>query len=261
MNRLETTLGRLKMKGEKALITFVITGDPDIETTERLVIQMVKSGVDIIELGIPFSDPVAEGPIIQRASERALKNGICLDDVFEMVIRLREKVQIPVVLMMYMNSLYCYGKEEFFEVCERVGVDGVIVPDLPFEESDEITGEAKKHDIYVIQLVAHTSKERIEKIAKDSKGFLYCISPLGVTGIGKKYQVDFQAFMENVRRYTEIPAMLGFEISGLEQVREIREYVDGVIVESSIVSLIEEYEENSVMPVGVFVKQLKEALN
>lgn len=261
MNRLETTLGRLKVKGEKALITFVTTGDPNIETTEKLVIQMVRSGADIIELGIPFSDPVAEGPIIQKASERALKNGICLDDVFEMVVRLREKVQVPLVLMMYMNSLYCYGKEEFFKVCERVGVDGVIVPDLPFEESDEIAGEAKKHGIHVIHLVSPTSKERIEKIAKDSKGFLYCVSSLGVTGIREKYQVDFQSFMGNVRRYTGTPAMLGFGISGAEQVRELREYADGVIVGSSIVKLIEEYGENSVMPVGIFVEQLKDALN
>lgn len=260
MNRLDKTLKELRRRKEKALITFITAGDPDLETTERLVLKMIEGGADVIELGVPFSDPVAEGPIIQRASKRALESGSNLELIFNSVERIRVKTETPLALMMYINSIYCYGKEAFFKKCLEIGVDAVIVPDLPFEERDELMNEAKAYKIHVINLIAPTSNERIGKIAVNSEGFLYCITSLGVTGTRETFQTDFRSFMDQVREHTYTPAMLGFGISNAKQVKELKEYADGVIVGSSIVKIVEAYGQKSEERVGEFVRELKSAL-
>jgi len=167
----------------KAFIAFITGGDPDMETTEKLIVAMAESGVDVIEIGIPFSDPVAEGIVIQEADERALANGCTVDKLFDMVGRVREKVDAPLLFMSYINPIYVYGKERFIAKCSHCGIDGVIVPDLPYEEHDELSTECAKYGITQISLIAPTSGERIETIAKDAAGFIYCVSSLGVTGV------------------------------------------------------------------------------
>ena len=191
LNRIDQRFAALKLQNKKALITFITAGDPDLKATETLVLEMEKAGADIIELGVPFSDPVAEGPVIQAASERALKSGTTLKDIFTLVKNLRQKTDIPILLMMYLNCIFKYGKEKFFENCVESGIDGVIVPDMPFEERDEISAESKKAGVYAINLVAPTSKERIKEIASESEGFLYCVSSLGVTGQRSNFSTDF----------------------------------------------------------------------
>ena len=260
MNRIDKKFVELKAQNKKALITFITAGDPDIKTTEELVLEMECAGADIIELGVPFSDPVAEGPTIQAASERALKNGVSLDDIFMLVNRLRQKTAIPILLMMYLNCIYKYGKERFFSMCAENGVDAVIVPDMPFEERDEISAEAKKYNVYSINLVAPTSNDRIKQIAKESQGFLYCVSSLGVTGQRSNFTTDFSSFFSLINEYAKVPAALGFGIYTPQQVSELKEYCQGIIVGSAIVRIVEQYGKESPKPVASFVKSLKEAL-
>lgn len=260
MNRIDEKFIELKAKNEKALITFVTAGDPDIETTEKLVLEMVAAGADIIELGVPFSDPVAEGPVIEAASARALLNGVNLYDIFLLVKKLRVKTDVPILLMMYLNSIFRFGKERFFALCRESGIDGVIVPDMPFEEKGEIAEEAKKAGVYSISLVAPTSKDRIKMIAEASEGFLYCVSSLGVTGQRSSFSTNFEEFFTLINQYSKVPAALGFGISTAEQVRALKEYSDGIIVGSAIVKIVGEYGRDSMKPVYEFVKGLKLAL-
>lgn len=260
MNRIDRKLEELKKNDQKALITFITAGDPDLETTEKLVLEMINAGVDIIELGVPFSDPVAEGPVIQAASQRALEGGTKLVDIFECVERLREKTDTPILLMMYINSLFKYGKDNFFRDCQEKGIDGVIVPDLPFEERGEIEEEAHKYSIHIINLIAPTSGKRIEKIAKESTGFIYCVSSLGVTGERSSFLTDFEDFLGNVKKYSKVPAMIGFGISNSEQVKELKKYSDGVIVGSAVVKIVGEYGRASAPQVYEFVHSLKNEL-
>ena len=187
MNRIDKKLQQLKAENKKALITYVTCGDGGYDTTESAVLKMAENGADIIELGVPFSDPIAEGPVIQAASERALKNGTTLKGIFEMVKRLRSKTNIPLLLMMYVNSIFRFGTEKFFTMCEDTGIDGVIVPDLPFEEKEEIQESADKHSIINISLITPTSTDRISMIAKEAKGFVYCVSSTGVTGMRSRF--------------------------------------------------------------------------
>jgi len=260
MNRIDKAFRNLKLNNQKALITFVTAGDPNIETTEKLVLEIVKDGADIVELGVPFSDPVAEGPVIQAASERALKNGANLMQIFALVKRLRQKINVPILLMMYLNCIFKFGKERFFSMCEECGIDGVIVPDMPFEEKAEIEAEAKEYGIFSISLVAPTSQERIKTIAQESEGFLYCVSSLGVTGQRNDFSTDFNEFFSVINKYAKVPTALGFGISSPEQVKELKQYCDGIIVGSAIVKIVEKYGENSVKPTGEFVQSLKKAL-
>lgn len=260
MNRIDRTFAKLREANKKALIAFITAGDPDLETTEHLVLAMEKAGVDIIELGVPFSDPVAEGPVIQASSERALKSGTNLNAVFASVKKLREKTDLPLLLMLYLNSIYLFGTERFFLECAKSGVDGVIVPDMPFEERDEIAEEAKKNIVYSISLVAPTSKERIAMIAPQSTGFLYCVSSLGVTGQRSSFGTDFEGFFSEIRQHASIPAALGFGISSPEQVRALKGYCDAIIVGSAIVKIVEQHGRESVEPVARFVAELKAAL-
>ena len=222
MNRIDSMFAELKKQNKKALITFITAGDPDFDTTEQLILEMERQGANLIELGVPFSDPIAEGPIIQEASLRSLQGGTTLEGIFELVKKLRTKTEIPLVFMMYINTIYRFGVERFFSLCQETGIDAVIVPDLPFEE----------------HLVAPTSKDRIAAIAANSKGFLYCVSSTGVTGVRNTFQTDFDSFFDTIKQHASIPYCVGFGISSPEQVKQMKTYCDGVIVGSAIVKMI-----------------------
>lgn len=260
MNRIDKTLNELKSRGEKALITFVTAGDPDLETTEELVLKMFESGSDIVEIGVPFSDPVAEGKIIQEASLRSLAHGTNLTKIFGTVENLRQKTDKPILLMMYVNTIFRFGTESFFRLCREKGVDGVIVPDLPFEERDEIRSFADDNGIIPISLVAPTSHQRIESIASDARGFLYCVSSTGVTGTRNSFSTDFNEFFSEVKKSCKVPAMVGFGISNPEQAAEMSVYCDGIIVGSAIVDIVGKHGKGSVQKVGEFVRSLKDAI-
>ncbi|MFU0832314.1 MAG: Tryptophan synthase alpha chain [Oscillospiraceae bacterium] len=260
MNRIDRTFEQLQEKKEKALICFVTAGDPDLETTEQLIPAMFDAGADLIELGVPFSDPVAEGPTIQKASQRALDGGATLPKIFELVRRVRKNTEKPILLMLYLNSIYGFGKDRFFSLCQECGVDGVIVPDMPFEEHDEIQQEADRAGVYSISMVAPTSHGRIAKIASQAQGFLYCVSSTGVTGTRSSFNTDFQSFFGLIRAHAKVPCAVGFGISGPEQAGKMAEYCDGVIVGSALVNLIERDGKNAVKPVSEFVQSLKQAL-
>ncbi len=261
MNRIDTTFARLKEQKKKALITFITAGDGGLDTTEQLVYSMERGGADIIELGIPFSDPIAEGPTIQKASVRALENGTRLVDVFALVRRLRKNIQLPLVMMMYVNSIFGFGTQRFFALCRECGVDGVIVPDLPYEEKEELQDFADREGVYVIRLVTPASHERIRMIANGARGFLYCVSSVGVTGVRESYSTDFKEFFGAVNRSREIPAAVGFGISGPEQAKAMKHYCDGVIVGSAVVELVERHGAASPGPVETFTRSLREALD
>jgi tryptophan synthase alpha chain len=259
-NRIDSCFEQLKAKGEKALITFVTAGDPDLETTEKCVLEMFDKGADIIELGVPFSDPIAEGPTIQKASQRSLRGGTTLDKIFETVKSLREKTDKPLLLMMYINTIFKYGTEKFFSNCQKFEIDGVIVPDMPFEERDEIADAADKYGIYNIFLVAPTSADRVTMIAKESKGFLYVVSSLGVTGTRTEITTDFETLLAPLKENSPVPYCIGFGISNPEQAEQMATHADGVIVGSAIVKRIEENGKDSAETVGKFVSELKAPL-
>lgn len=260
MNRIETALAELKNKGEKALITFVTAGDPDIETTEKLVLEMLDKGSDIVEIGVPFSDPVAEGKTIQAASLRSLSRGTNLSEIFDMAGSLRQKTDKPLILMMYVNTIFRFGTERFFSLCREKGIDGVIVPDLPYEERNELQPYAEDNGIIAISLVAPTSHQRIADIAGEAKGFLYCVSSTGVTGTRSKFTTNFEEFFGEIKKSCKVPAMVGFGISDPEQAKKMSSYCDGVIVGSAVVKIVAEYGKNSPAPVGEFVRSLKKAI-
>lgn len=238
MNRIDERFSKLKEENKKALITFLTVGDPDIATSEAAIFTMQEEGVDLIELGVPFSDPSADGPTIQRADERALEGGTDIFKVFELVEKIRDKVEIPLVFLLYYNVIVQYGAEEFFAKCKEAGVDGLIIPDLPYEESDEIKEYTEKYGVYQINLVSPTSRERVKDIAENSKGFLYCVSSLGVTGEKTEFNTDFDEFTSIIRQSAKVPACVGFGISNGAQVKELSAYFDGAIVGSAIVKAI-----------------------
>ena len=260
MNRIDCKFAELKGKNEKALIPFVTAGDPDLETTEKLVLSMFDAGADLIELGVPFSDPVAEGPVIQKASKRAIDGGVTLVKIFGLVERLRKKTDEPLLLMMYINSIYRFGTKRFFGLCAEKGIDGVIVPDLPYEEREEIQEEAEQSGVYPIRLVAPTSHERTAMIADGAKGFLYCVSSTGVTGTRDKFSTDFDKFFGTVKKYAKIPYVVGFGISNPEQAKKMSAYCDGAIIGSAIVKIVEKEKQNSVKPVADFICSVKDAI-
>ncbi len=261
MNRIDIMFARCKQQNKKALIPFITAGDPDFDTTKQLVLELERNGADMIELGVPFSDPVAEGLVIQQASLRALQSGATLSGIFELIKQLRTKTQIPLALMLYINTIYRFGTEHFFARCKQVGVDAVIVPDLPTEEHHEIDTNALEHDVYPIYLAAPTSGQRIAEIARHCKGFLYCVSSTGVTGMRSTFQTDFDRFFQTIRQHVQIPCCVGFGISSPEQVKVIKRYCDGVIVGSAIVKIIAETGHNSPAAIGSFVKTLRNALD
>lgn len=261
MNRIDERLAKLKSENKKALITYVSCGDGGYETTENAVLKMLENGADIIELGVPFSDPIAEGPVIQAASERALSAGTTLKGIFEMVRRLRKKTDAPLIMMMYINSIFRFGKEKFFSLCAETGIDGVIVPDMPFEEKDEIAEYAEKYNVINISLVTPVSRERIGKIAKEAKGFVYCVSSTGVTGMRSGFSTDFNEFIGEIRKYTDVPCAIGFGISGPEQAEKLSQYCDGIIVGSAVVNTIAQNPDDGGETVGRFTKSLRDALD
>ncbi len=244
----------------KAFIPFVTAGDPNMETTERLVLAMAEAGADLIELGIPFSDPIAEGAVIQRADERALASGATTDKIFAMVRRLRRKTGVPLALMTYVNPVFVYGVERFMVQCQKSGVDAVIVPDLPFEEKGELLPACEQNGVLLISLIAPTSRERIGTIAREAQGFVYCVSSLGVTGVRSEITTDIGEMVSLVKRARNIPCAVGFGISAPEQAKAIAAKADGVIVGSAIVKLVERYGENSIEPVWAYVREMKAAI-
>lgn len=262
MNRIDAKFKELKEKNKKALISFITVGDPSLETCEKAVLQLEADGVDLIELGVPFSDPAADGPTIQAADVRAIEKGVDIFVVLDFVAKIRSKVQLPLVFLMYYNVIMQYGAEKFFKKCKEVGVDGVIIPDLPYEECGEIKEFLDENGIYQIQLVTPTSHERIEKIASISKGFLYCVSTIGVTGMKSEFSTDFPKFYEEIRKYTDIPACLGFGISKGEQIKQLHDYFDGFISGSALVDAMAKgnNEEESLKNLAEVVADLRSGL-
>lgn len=247
-------------KNKKAFIAFVTAGDPDIQTTEKLVLGMAKAGADLIELGIPFSDPVAEGVVIQRADTRALSAGTTVDDVFALVKRLREKTDVPLVFLTYANPIFAYGSSRFIKNSADAGLDGFIVPDLPFEERVELSPICGEFGLSLIPLIAPTSHERIRKIAKAAEGFVYCVSSLGVTGVRENIVTDIASMVKMVKEAKDIPCAVGFGISTPEQAARMAGIADGAIVGSAIVKIVEQYGKESLEPVCAYVRSMKRAV-
>ena len=244
----------------KAFIAFITCGDPDLSTTAACVRAAVKGGADLIELGIPFSDPTAEGPVIQAANERALAGGVTTDRILELVKELRRDVTVPMVFMTYANVVYSYGIERFCGRCEEVGIDGMILPDVPFEEKEEFAPACRARGLSFVSLIAPTSENRIAMIAKEAEGFLYIVSSLGVTGVRREITTDIGAMVELVRENTSIPCAVGFGISTPEQAGKMAGLSDGAIVGSAIVRLIAEHGTDAADPVYAYVKSMKEGL-
>ena len=254
-------MSRIKkaFENKKAFIAFVTGGDPDLETTEALIPKMAEAGADLIEIGIPFSDPIAEGIVIQEADVRALKAGTTTDKLFDMVARVRKKTDVPLVFMTYINPVYTYGTERFMDKCAKVGIDGVIIPDVPFEERDEIKGACEKSGIELISMIAPTSNERIHMIAEEAKGFLYCVSSLGVTGVRQNITTDIGAMIKQVKQVSDIPCAIGFGISTPEQAENMAQKAEGVIVGSAIVKIIAKYGKDCEEPVCSYIREMKSA--
>jgi tryptophan synthase alpha chain len=248
------------LQNKKSLIVFVTGGDPCVETTEKLIPEMVDAGADLIEIGIPYFDPIADGPIIQAANKRALANGTTTDQLLEMVARLRSKIQIPLVFLTYLHPICDYGKERFLSACRDCGINGIIVPDLSFERKRELSEDCAKFGITFISIVAPTSNERIAMIAKEAEGFLYCASSLGVTGMKSEINPNIGNIVAHAKKFTDIPCAIGFGISNAEQARDMGKIADGVIVGSAVVKIIEQYGSDCVEPVKEFVRTLKGAI-
>ena len=244
----------------KAFIPFLTVGDPDGDKTVEFVLEMERAGADLVELGIPFSDPTAEGVVIQDANVRALKGGMRLKGVFGVVEKIREKSQIPLVFLTYLNPVFNYGYEAFFAKCQELGVDGMICPDLPYEERGEVEEVAEKYGVDLIALIAPTSEERIQMIAKAAKGYIYIVSSMGVTGVRSKITTDIGRIVEAVRKVTDVPCAIGFGISTPEQAHEMAALSDGAIVGSAIVKIIAQYGEDAAPHVYEYVKAMKDAL-
>ncbi|MGN0173700.1 MAG: tryptophan synthase subunit alpha [Acutalibacteraceae bacterium] len=247
-------------KNGKAFIPFITCGDPNLETTAKIVRAMEKAGADLIELGIPFSDPTAEGPVIQEANLRALNSGTTTDKIFNLVKDLRKDVTIPMVFMTYANVVFSYGTEKFVKKCADYGIDGLILPDVPFEEKEEFDLICKQYGIDFVSLIAPTSKNRVSMIAKEANGFIYIVSSLGVTGTRSKITTNVGEMVNLVKENTDVPCAIGFGISTPEQAAEMAEKADGVIVGSAIVKIIGKYGENAEEYVADFVKSMKDAI-
>lgn len=245
----------------KAFIAYITAGDPSLEITEQMIYTLAENGADLIEIGIPFSDPVAEGEVIQLASERALLAGTTTDKVFEMIKKVREKCDVPLAIMTYANIVFKYPTEEFMKKCSENSVCAVIIPDLPFEEKAEISACCEKNDVKQISLIAPTSHERISLIAKEAEGFIYCVSSMGVTGVRSEIKTDISQMIAQIKAENNIPCAVGFGISSPDQAAEIARYADGVIVGSAIVKIIAEHGENSAPFVADFAAKIKQAID
>ncbi len=251
---------RSAFKNGKAFIPFITCGDPDLETTAKIVRAAAENGADLIELGIPFSDPTAEGPVIQGANLRALSGGVTTDKIFDLVAELRKDVKIPMVFMTYANVVFSYDAERFMARCCETGIGGVILPDLPFEEKDEFSAVARQYGIDLISLIAPTSADRIAMIAKEADGFIYVVSSLGVTGVRSEITTNIGDIVEVIRQSTDTPCAVGFGISEPEQAAKMASLSDGAIVGSAIIRIIEKYGRDAAPYVGEYVKRMKDAV-
>lgn len=247
-------------ENKKVFIAFITCGDPDLKTTAAAVLAAVENGADLIELGIPFSDPVAEGPVIQKANLRALKGNITVDKIFSFVEKIRNQVSVPLVFMTYANVVFSYGAKRFISTCKKIGIDGLILPDLPFEEKEEFLPFCRKYDVDLISLISPTSKNRISMIAKEAQGFIYIVSSLGVTGIRNEIKTDLLSIIETIRKNSNLPCAIGFGISTPDQAKKMADLSDGIIVGSAIVKLLEEYGKKAPKYIGEYVKSMKEAI-
>ena len=251
---------RKAFENNKAFIPFVTAGDPDLETTEKLLIAMSENGADIIEIGIPFSDPIAEGVAIQEADLRALANGTTTDKIFDMVKRIRPQIKCALAVMTYMNPIFAYGTDKFMSKCKDSGISAVIVPDTPYEEKDELEPYCNKYEVELISTIAPTSKDRIKMIAKDAQGFIFCIPSLGVTGVKSEIAYDVKEMVALVKSVKDIPVAVGYGCSTPEEIKNIDISADGVIIGSTVVEIVAEHGKDCVAPVVEYVKQMKEAL-
>ena len=251
---------RQAFENGKAFIPFITCGDPNLETTKAAVLEAVENGADLIELGIPFSDPTAEGPVIQGANLRALTGGVTTDKIFAFVEELRESVTIPLVFMTYANVVFSYGAERFLSTCRRIGIDGIILPDLPFEEKEEFLPICRKYGVDLISLIAPTSANRIAMIAREAEGFIYVVSSLGVTGARAEIQTDLTSIVAAIRENTSVPCAIGFGISTPEQAKRMADIADGAIVGSAIIKFLEKYGKDAPHFIGEYVKSMKDAI-
>lgn len=251
---------RKAFENGKAFIAFVTGGDPDLETTERILYSMEEAGADLIEIGIPFSDPIAEGVVIQEANERALLAGCTTDKLFDTVKKAREKVKVPIVYLTYANAVVKYGKDKFMKRCTECGIDGLIVPDIPFEEKAELADVCEAHGVDLISMIAPTSHERIKMIAKEAKGFVYCVSSMGVTGVRSEIKTDIGSMVKLVKEVNDIPCAIGFGIATPKQAEKMAALSDGAIVGSAIVKLVAKYGKDAPEYVGEYVKSMKAAV-
>lgn len=260
-NRIDKRLKELKSEGKKAFITYMTAGLPDMEKSIEIIKAQYEAGIDIIEIGVPFSDPVADGPVIQDASYQAILKGVTLSKVFDMVEVLRKTCEVPIVFMMYYNTILYYGLDNFAKKCQNVGVDGLIIPDLPYEEQGELKSALEKVEgaPYIIQLVSPVSGDRIPMITKDAKGFIYCVSSMGVTGQDKSFHKNVKEYLGKVNESSQIPIMMGFGIKTAEDVKNYKEVIDGAIVGSHFIRLLNDtnYDLNAVKEyVSTFKKEL-----
>lgn len=244
----------------KAFIPFIICGDPDLETTAAVVRAAVANGADLIELGIPFSDPTAEGPVIQGANMRALEGGTTTDEVFRLVRELRADVAVPMVFKTYANVVFSYGTERFMNACKDVGIDGIVIPDLPFEEKDEFLPYCHKYGVDLVSMAAPASEKRIAAIAKEAEGFVYVVSSPGVTGMGSEIKTDLASIVKAVRENTSVPCVIGFGISTPEQAKEVAALSDGAIADAAVIRMLEQYGKAAPKYIGEYVKEMKSAL-
>ncbi len=248
-------------ENKKAFIGFVTAGDPDLQVSEQIMLNMAKGGCDLIEIGIPFSDPIAEGPVIQEANLRSLSQGTTTDKVFDLTKKVSAQTDVPLVYMTYLNVLFKYGYDRFLQKAKDAGISGVIIPDLPYEEKDEVQSVAEHYGIDVISLIAPTSEDRIKMIAKDAQGFVYTVSSLGVTGTREEIKTDLESITKAIREVTDTPVAIGFGINTPEQAKKYSHIADGIIVGSAIVKIVAEYGQNAPEKVYEYVKSMKDAIS
>ena len=247
-------------KNGKAFIPFITAGDPSLDKTCEFILAMERAGADLIEIGIPFSDPIAEGVVIQEADIRALNAGTTTDKIFDMLRELRRKTDMPLVFMTYLNPVFHYGYDKFFSLCEEVNISGIIIPDMPYEEKSECEKQALAHGVEVVSMIAPTSEERIKSIAGDARGFIYVVSSMGVTGIRTEIRTDLASMLSAIKEVTDIPAAIGFGIHSPEQAAKMAGIADGVIVGSAIIKLIEKYGKEAAPHIEEYVKSMKDAI-
>jgi len=252
MNRIKDAF-----RNKKAFIAYLMAGDPNLAVSAEYILTAQEAGADLIEIGIPFSDPIAEGEVIQAASARALATGTRLDGVFEMVASIKNQMRIPMVFMTYLNPVFVYGYDRFFAKCTEIGICGVIIPDLPFEEQSEAKSVAVKYGIEIITLVAPTSEKRIARIAKEAEGFIYLVSSMGVTGVRSEITIDLSMIVSKIRKYTDVPIAIGFGISTPEQAEHYSSIADGAIVGSAIVRIIGQYGKNAKQALYEYIQSMK----